>query len=122
MTAVKELNKHVSLNKSLLFIGVSKTRWYYSKSPRSKRADPVVTDVVRKIGKQRPTYGTRRMAAQVSRELNKSVNRKQIQRIFHKLGWIEPKKTKSNITSLQEHPPNIELGDRILISDFHVRF
>ncbi len=56
MTAVKELNTHVSLNKSLLFIGVSKTRWYYSKSPRSKRADPVVTDIVQKIGKQRPTY------------------------------------------------------------------
>ncbi len=89
MTAVKELNKYVSLNKSLLFIRVSKTRWYYSKSPRSIRTDPVVTDIVQKIGKQRPTYGTRRMAAQVSRELNKSVNRKQIQRIFHKLGRLD---------------------------------
>ena len=37
------------------------------------------------------------MAAQVSRELDKPVNRKQIQRIFHKLGWIEPKKTKNDI-------------------------
>jgi len=94
MTAVKELTKHISLNKSLLFTGVSKTRWYYSKNPRNIPVDPIVTDVVQKIGKQRPTYGTRRMAAQVSRELNIPVNRKKIQRIFHKLGWIEPAKNK----------------------------
>ncbi len=59
--------------------------------------DIAVTDVVQRIGNARPTYGTRRMAAQVSRELDKPVNRKQIQRIFHKLGWIEPKKTKNDI-------------------------
>ena len=86
MTAVKELSKHISLNKSLSLVGVSKTRWYYSKSPRITPTDPVVTDVVQKIGSIRPTYGTRRMAAQVSKELDKSVNRKQIRRIFHKLG------------------------------------
>ncbi len=97
MTAVNQLNKHISLNKSLLLIGVSKSKWYYSKSPRRIQTDPAVTDVVQKIGKQRPTYGTRRMASQVSRELNKPVNRKQIRRIFHKLGWIEPKKTKNDI-------------------------
>ena len=97
MIAVKELTRHISLNKSLLFTGVSKTRWYYSKNPRNISVDPIVTDVVQKIGKQRPTYGTRRMAAQVSRELNIPVNRKKIQRIFNKLGWIEPQKTKKEI-------------------------
>lgn len=97
MTAVKELTKHISLNKSLFLVGISKTRWYYSKSPRNISTDPTVTNVVQKIGNQRPTYGTRRMAAQVSRELNISVNRKQIQRIFHKLGWIEPAKSKNDI-------------------------
>ena len=97
MIAVNQLNKHISLNKSLLFIGVSKSRWYYSKSPRIILTDPVITDVVQKIGNKRPTYGTRRMAAQVSRELDKQVNRKQIRRIFHKLGWIEPAKTKNDI-------------------------
>lgn len=97
MTAVKQLNKHISLNKSLLLIGVSKTKWYYSKSPRIIQTDPVIADVVQKIGKQRPTYGTRRMAAQVTREMNKPVNRKQIRRIFHKLGWIIPAKAKNDI-------------------------
>ncbi len=97
MTVVRKLVKHISLNKSLSLTGVSKTRWFYSKSPRNIQTDSTVTDVIQKIGKQRPTYGTRRMAAQVSRELNIPVNRKKIQRIFHKLGWIEPAKTKKEI-------------------------
>jgi len=97
MTAAKELTRYISLNKSLSLTGVSKTRWYYSKSPRSIKTDPTVTDVIQRIGKQRPTYGTRRMAASVSRELDIPVNRKKIQRIFHKLGWIEPAKTKKEI-------------------------
>ena len=65
--------------------------------PRIIQTDPAVTRVVQKIGNKRPTYGTRRMAAQISRELDRPVNRKQMQRIFHKLGWIEPKKTKNDI-------------------------
>ena len=76
MTAVKQLTKHISLNKSLFLVGVSKSKWYYCKSPRNIRTDPVVSDTVQRIAKQRPTYGTRRMAAQVSRELNMPVNRK----------------------------------------------
>ena len=97
MTVMKELTKHISLNKSLSLVGISKSKWYYSKSPRIIKTDPVVTNMMQRIGKERPTYGTRRMAAQISRELNISVNRKKIQRIFHKLGWIEPTKTKKQI-------------------------
>jgi len=97
MAAVKELTKHISLNKSLSLVGISKTRRYYSKSLRNISTDPTVTDVVQKIGKQRPTYGTRRMVAQISRELNISINRKKIQRIFHKLGWIKPRESKNDI-------------------------
>ncbi len=37
------------------------------------------------------------MAAATTRELGFAVNRKQIRRIFHKLGWIEPAKTKRDI-------------------------
>ena len=45
----------------------------------------------------RPTYGTRRMVAQMCRETHTATNRKKIQRIFRKLGWIEPQKTKNDI-------------------------
>ena len=52
---------------------------------------------VQRIGGKRPTYGTRRMAAQVCRGTHTATNRKKIQRIFRKLGWIEPQKTKNDI-------------------------
>jgi len=97
MMAVKELSKTMSLNRSLSLVGVSKTMWYYSKSPRNISIDPTVTDVVQRIGTARPTYGTRRMAASASRELHIPINRKKIQRIFHRLCWIEPTKTKKDI-------------------------
>ena len=86
MTAIKEMTKHISLNKSLLLAGISKTKWYYTKTPRNIKTDQRVTRTVQNIASKRATYGTRRMAAQVSRELDKPINRKQIQRIFHKLG------------------------------------
>ncbi len=50
MIVVRELVKHISLNKSLSLVGISKTRWYYSKSPRTIPTDPVVTDIIQKIG------------------------------------------------------------------------
>jgi transposase InsO family protein len=37
------------------------------------------------------------MAAAASRELQTAINRKQVQRIYRKLGWIEPAKSKNEI-------------------------
>ena len=37
------------------------------------------------------------MAAQISRETGTSTNRKKIQRIYQKIGWNEPQKTKNDI-------------------------
>ena len=50
-----------------------------------------------RISAKRPTYGTLRMAAQVSKETGVPVNRKQIQRIYRKTGYIDPQKTKNDI-------------------------
>ena len=61
------------------------------------KIDLVVSSAIPEIGKRRPTYGTRRMAAHVSRELDIHVNRKKVKRIYRKLGWNEPEKTKSEI-------------------------
>lgn len=97
MIAVNQLTKHLSLNKSLLLTGISKTKWYYSKTPRNIKTDQRITKMVQNIASKRATYGTRRMAAQISRELDIPINRKRIQRIFHKLGWIEPNKSKNDI-------------------------
>ena len=97
MTAVKQMKQSMSLAKSLFYCGLPKSSWYYSKTPRNIPLNKDVTKTVQKIGSKRPTYGTRRMAAAASRELNKTVNRKQIRRIFHRLAWIEPSKTKKQI-------------------------
>lgn len=97
MTVARQLTAQLSLRKSLSYTGISHNKWYYSKTKRDMPIDKAVSDTVQKIGTARPTYGTRRMAAAVSRELHIPVNRKKIQRIFHKLGWIEPAKTKKDI-------------------------
>ena len=82
MNAVAMMHDIVGLNKSLQLCGVSKKAWYYKPKPRDIPPDPAVLDTVQRIAPQRPSYGTRRMAAQASRELNRPVNRKTIQRIF----------------------------------------
>lgn len=86
----------ISLNKSLSYSGVSKAKWYYTKKSRSISLNQTIVGMVQKTGASRPTYGTRRMAATISK-LVKPVNRKQIQRIYRKLGWIEPAKSKNEI-------------------------
>ncbi|MGI0058300.1 MAG: IS3 family transposase [Nitrosotalea sp.] len=98
MTVARIMISHgTSLRRSLHYAGVSRKKWYYAKKPRNIPVDQVVSKTVQDIGIARPTYGTRRMAAAISRELQTPVNRKQVRRIFHKLGWIEPRKPKSEI-------------------------
>ena len=97
MNAVSEAVEYMSLNKALQYCGVSKCAWHYTKKPRAIPIDANVTHRVRQIASRRPTYGTRRMAAQISRETGVSTNRKKIQRIYRKIGWNEPQKTKNDI-------------------------
>ena len=68
MQAVHEVSRRMSLNKALRYCGMSKRAWYYVKKPRDVAIDANVADRVRGIASRRPTYGTRRMAAQVARE------------------------------------------------------
>ncbi len=49
---------------------------------------------VKKISVERPAYGTRKLAAAVSRKTGTRVNRKQVQRICRKTGLIAPFMTK----------------------------
>ena len=94
---VHEMNKHMSLNKALKYSGVSKRVWYYANKPRIIPIDKDTTSKIRQIAAVRPTYGTRRMAAQIHRETGMPTNRKKIQHICRKIGWIEPQKSKQDI-------------------------
>ena len=98
MQAVRETSKEMSLNKALQYCGMSKHAWYYTKKPRDVLINAEITDKIRKISSKRPTYGTRRMAAQVARETGTPTNRKKIQRIYRKIGWNEPQNSKKDIT------------------------
>ena len=97
MQAVHEVSRGMSLNRALRYCGMSKRAWYYVKKPRDVAIDANVADRVRGIASRRPTYGTRRMAAQVARETGVPTNRKKIQRIYRKIGWNEPRKGKKDI-------------------------
>jgi transposase InsO family protein len=91
------LDGQMSLRKALSYSGCSRKMYYYEPAPRVVRPDPMIVEKTKEIALERPSYGTRRMAAQLSRELHAPINRKRVQRIFHALNWIEPAKTKSEV-------------------------
>ena len=85
--------------------GVQEGMVLHPPGPRNVSPDPEVQEMIQKIGPARPTYGTRRMAAQVSRELNRPVNRRMIRCIFERLGWSKPSRTKREIIRANKKPP-----------------
>ena len=117
MNAARMVQEVMGLNRALLLCGVSKKAWYYAPRPRNVSPDPEVQETVQKIGPKRPTYGTRRMAAQVSRELNRPVNRKAVRRIFRRLGWSEPSRTKREIIRVNMKLPRPNAPNRFWESD-----
>ena len=104
MNAARMVREVMGLSRAPLLCGVSKKAWYYTPRPRNVSPDPEVQETVQKIGPAGPTYGTRRMAAQISREMNRPVNRKAVRRIFRRLGWSEPPCTKHEITRPTRSP------------------
>ncbi len=117
MNSVRMMQDVVGLNRSLRLCGVSKSVWYYKPGPRNVRPDPEVQDAVMRIAPLRPTYGTRRVAARASRELNRPVNRKAVRRVFKRLGWSEPARTKREIIRSNRKVPEPEGPNRFWESD-----
>lgn len=95
--AVTKAMKYMSLNKALEYCGMSKQARYYVAHPRDVPIDADAVRTIRRIAAGRPTYGTRRMAAQVARETGMPTNRKKVQRIYRRIGYIQPQKTKNDI-------------------------
>ena len=86
----------MSSRKALSYVGASKNMLYYENVPKKKQTalDGRVARMVKEIGTERPAYGTRRLAAAVSRKIKKPVNRKQVQRICRRTGLVAPVTTK----------------------------
>jgi hypothetical protein len=74
--------------------------YYYKKRPtitRCQHQDQTILEKTNEIVLQRPSYGTRRMAAMLTRVLGKSINTKRVQKIFHKLNLTMPSRKKREI-------------------------
>ena len=117
MSAARMMCDVTGLNCSLRLCGVSKKAWYHTPRPRNTPPDPAVRDAVISTAHSRPTYGTRRMAAQVSRDLGRAVNRKAVRRIFRMLGWSAPSRTKREIVRSNRRVPDPDGPNRFWESD-----
>ena len=66
--AVSDAVEYMSLNKALQYYGVSKCAWRYTKKSKAIPINASVTYKVRQIASGRPTYGTRRIDADLPRD------------------------------------------------------
>ena len=95
----------MSIRKALTYSGCSKNTYYGNKDHRNDitaataatAATIMIEKEIQQISLQRPTYGTRRMAAMLTRVSGRPINRKRVQRIFRKTGYITPSKKKREI-------------------------
>lgn len=97
-----------SLREALRLADCSRKMYYYRQQESTTRfvaPDPLIVRRVEQLILERPSYGTRRVAAQLSRELDVPINRKRIQKIFRELGYTEPAKTKSEIIRAKDRAP-----------------
>lgn len=86
-----------SLRKALQHSACSRNCYYHQAKKRQIPSDPYIVEKTKQIALQRPLYGTRRMAAQLSKELGIPVNRKRIQRVYRQLGWTQPQQRKNDL-------------------------
>lgn len=95
------IGKGLSLRRALSATGSSQGAYYYTpaqvRSDSGKIRDPTILSKIRKLTLAKPTYGTRMMAALLSKELKRPVSRKLVQHAYRKMGWITPQMTKSEV-------------------------
>ena len=110
----------MSIRKALTYSGCSKNTYYYNNKQKkyhshitaataataAPSSSTMIEKEIQQISLQRPTYGTRRMAAMLTRILGRPVNRKRVQRIFRKMGYIIPSRRKKEI--MRSKVPNIK--------------
>jgi transposase InsO family protein len=100
-------------------LDVPRSRYYYA--PVTSQ-DTTVSQAVQAVAAEFPTYGSRRMAAQLRRAPYKlQVNRKQVQRLMREMGLVRPVKRRVRQTTNSQHPwpryPNLVLGRQATLPD-----
>jgi len=114
-------NDGVGIRKALAYSGCSRNMYYNNNKQKKyhnhitaataataapSSSSTMIEKEIQQISLQRPTYGTRRMAAMLTRTLGIPVNRKRVQRIFRKMGYIIPSRRKKEI--LRSKVPNVK--------------
>lgn len=103
MSAQIMIEQGLGLRRSLGILDASRGSYYYkpvssSLSGRSEgMRDPSILRAIKELSLEHPTYGTRMMAALLSKELSRPVNRKQVQHAYRILGWNTPQLTKNQV-------------------------
>ena len=97
---------------------VPRSRYYYAPAAR---ADETVGQAVQAVAAKFPTYGSRRIAAQLRRApYQLTVNRKQVQRVMRTQGLLRPVKRRVRWTT-NSHPwpryPNLLLDREVTTPD-----
>ena len=118
MVAEKLRDEGLSLRKALRHSGCSRNGYYHQAKKRRIPSDPYILEKTRQVAVQRPFYGTRRMAAQLSRELGVRINRKRVQRLYRQLGWTQPSMRKKELLrNAVSHRPNPSKPDELWEAD-----
>ena len=95
MAAQSLIHQEMSLNKALRWCGVTRKRWYYKPKARESAVNRNVLQLIRQMREERPFYGTRRMAAELSRMLGRPVNREMVRRVYRRMGWASRRRISS---------------------------
>jgi transposase InsO family protein len=83
-------------------VGLPRSTYYY---PSRKATDPQFEAHVEEVVGQYPKYGTRRVTHQLRRRpYGYQVNRKRIQGIMRRRGWLRPVKRNKRRTTNSDHP------------------
>ncbi len=90
MAAQSLIHQEMSLNKALRWCGVTRKSWYYVPKAREPAVNRNVLQLIHPIREERPFYGTRRMAAELSGMLDRPVNHNLVRRLYRRMGWGLP--------------------------------
>jgi putative transposase len=109
MSAATMTRNCLSLRKSLASVGSSQGSYYYkrktTRQDKGKLRNIAILSKIRELALEKPIYGTRMMAALLSKELGRPVSRKLLQHAFRIMGWTMPRMTKKQIIRAKDRVP-----------------
>jgi putative transposase len=91
---------HYPLQVVCAVVGLSPSSYYYQPQPRD---DASLRTHIEQIAGEWPTYGYRRITAQLARE-DEPANHKRVQRVMWALGLVPKNKAKTRRTTNSDHP------------------